>query len=244
MTVTTIHINSLFESLAPLVESVAANGLPTDARLIFHGRNTVVAVQSDEGPVNIKAYKVPHIVNRIAYGMLRPSKAERAFNHAMKLISMGFHTPEPIAFIEIRNFGMLNHSYFFSRHIDGAREVRDIADLPQCHAMLREIAALMVGMHSKGILFKDFSPGNLLYTTDREGRRHYMLVDINRMKFGVHDAERLYSMFGRLLNTEELTADLARYYCEESGINPESEQGLHVIKVARSEFRRFNRIKG
>lgn len=239
MTVTTIHINSLYDSLAPLVDSVVAGGLPADARLVYHGRNTVVAVDSEIGPVSIKAYRVPHAINRVAYGLLRASKASRAFNNAMRLLSLGFDTPEPIAYAETRSFGLFGRSYYFCRHIDGVREVRDIATLPARDAMIAEIAALMVRMHRAGILFKDFSPGNLLYRTDCGGRRHYMLVDINRMRFGVRDRELQMSMFARLIHSEKLTLQLAREYCLAEGTDPDSETGRQTIADARAEFRSF-----
>lgn len=240
MTVTTIHINSVFESLEPLVDSVAANGLPADSRMVYDGpRNTVVAVATDEGDVSVKAYKVPIWINKIAYGLLRASKASRAFNNAMRLLSMGFETPEPIAYAEQRTFGMFGRSYYFCRHINGVREVRDIEQLPEYKTMLREIAELMVRLHRAGVLVKDFSPGNVLYRTDHEGKRHYMLVDINRMRFGVHEREEQMAMFARLLNTEELTAELAREYCRAADI-AETDA---FVEEALKEYRAFWRRK-
>jgi len=238
MTVTTIHINSLYDALSPLVDSVVAHGLPADARMVYDGpRNTVVAVATEEaGDVSVKAYRVPIWVNRIIYGLFRASKASRAFNNAMRLLSLGFDTPEPIAYAEQRTFGMFGRSYYFCRHINGVREVRDIELRPECDAILREIAQLMVRLHAAGVLVKDFSPGNVLYRTDHEGKRHYMLVDINRMAFGVHDHEQQMSMFARILNTEELTAQLAREYCRAAGI---TEGADAFVAEARAEYRAF-----
>ena len=242
MTVTTIHINIVDDSLEPLVDSLAAHGLPADARMVYYGpRNTVVAVGTDEGYVIVKAYKVPIWINKIAYGLLRPSKASRAFNNAMRLLSMGFETPEPIAYAEQRTFGMFGRSYYFCRHINGVREVRDIERLPECKTMLRELAELMVRLHKAGVLVKDFSPGNVLYRTDHEGKRHYMLVDINRMRFDVHEREEQMAMFARLLNTEELTAELAREYCRASGIAEAEAFVADAVKEYRAFWRRRKR---
>lgn len=245
MTVTTIHINSLYDALEPLVEQVAANGLPADSRMVYDGpRNTVVAVGTEEaGDVSIKAYKVPIWINRIAYGMLRASKASRAFNNAMRLLSLGFETPEPIAYAEQRTLGMFGRSYYFCRHINGVREVRDIEERPECAAVLREIAELMVRLHKAGVLVKDFSPGNVLYRTDKDGKRHYLLVDINRMAFDVHDHERQMNMFARLLNTEELTAQLAREYCRAANITGDKAEAFvgEATAVYRAFWRRRKR---
>lgn len=246
MTVTTIHINSLYDALEPLVDTVVAGGLPADSRMVYDGpRNTVVAVATEAvGDVSIKAFKIPIWINRIAYGMLRASKAARSFNNAMRLLSLGFDTPEPIAYAEQRTLGLFGRSYYFCRHINGVHEVRDIERLPECGAILREIAALMVRLHRAGVLVKDFSPGNVLYRTDREGKRHYMLVDINRMAFDVHDRERQMSMFARLLNTEELTAQLAQDYCREAGIAAGADTDAFVAEataVYRAFWRRRKR---
>ena len=61
MTVTTIHINSLYDALEPLVDAVVAGGLPADSRMVYDGpRNTVVAVATEAvGDVSIKAFKIP-----------------------------------------------------------------------------------------------------------------------------------------------------------------------------------------
>ena len=154
MTVTTIHINSLYDALEPLVDAVVAGGLPADSRMVYDGpRNTVVAVATEAvGDVSIKAFKIPIWINRIAYGMLRASKAARSFNNAMRLLSLGFDTPEPIAYAEQRTLGLFGRSYYFCRHINGVHEVRDIERLPECGAILREIAALMVRLHRAGVL--------------------------------------------------------------------------------------------
>lgn len=239
MSVTTIQINSLYEELMPLVESVARDGLPADSRLVYSGRNTVVAVHTDMGPINIKAFRVPHIINRVAYGLLRPSKAARSFNNAMRLLSLGIDTPEPVAYAETRTAGLFGKSYYFSRHEEGVCEVRDLARRPERDTMIAEIAALMARMHAAGILFKDFSPGNLLYRTDAAGRRRYMLVDINRMSFGVHERDRQMAMFERLIHDEDLTAQLARDYCTASGIAPGSPEGERLIADARASYRAF-----
>ena len=242
LTVNTIHTNGLFDSLEPLVEQVLEHGLPPDSRMVYDGpRNTVVAVATDEGDVSIKAYKVPIWINRIAYGFLRPSKAARAFGNALRLLSLGFDTPEPIAYTEQRTMGLFGRSYYFCRHINGVHEVRDIERLPECDAIIRELAELMVRLHSAGVLVKDFSPGNVLYRTDAEGRRRYMLVDINRMRFDVPDPEEQMTMFARLLNTEELTERLAREYCRAAGTADPDAFVAEALAVYRAFGRRRRR---
>lgn len=50
--------------------------------------------------INVKRYRVPIFINRIAYTFFRKSKACRAYNNAFEVIKRGFETPESIAYIE------------------------------------------------------------------------------------------------------------------------------------------------
>ncbi len=45
------------------------------------------------------------------------------------------------------------------------------------------MAHFAANIHNRKVLHKDFTPGNVLWKQDDEGF-HFMIVDINRMKFG------------------------------------------------------------
>lgn len=238
-----VHVGEAFAHIRPLVEQVAENGLPADAQIVYEGRNTIAVVPGSDYPICIKAYKRPHLINRIAYGILRPSKAERAFRNAAELLRTGIATPEPIAFAEVRIHGLLTRSYYFCRYYPDTHDVRDIITLPERDNMFGEIAALMLKMHRSGVLFKDFSPGNLLYRIAPDGSREYMLVDINRMRFGVHNRRQQLTMFARLIHSEKFTLQLARHYLKAGGTDPDSPQGLNTIRAVRCAYRSFWRSR-
>ena len=63
-----------------LVERIVESGLPSEAIVIYRGRNVVATVPSGEITVNIKAFALPNIVNRFVYGRFRDGKARRSFS--------------------------------------------------------------------------------------------------------------------------------------------------------------------
>ena len=63
-------------------------------------RNTIKNVTTQDLVLNIKSFKVPHLVNRIAYSFFRKSKANRSFEYANDLIKKGIKTPKPFAYFE------------------------------------------------------------------------------------------------------------------------------------------------
>ncbi|GAL62962.1 hypothetical protein [Algibacter lectus] len=65
-------------------------------------RNIIKIINIDGVNLNIKAFKIPNLINRVAYNFFRKSKAQRSFEYANKLTKMGVGTPKPIAFFEYK----------------------------------------------------------------------------------------------------------------------------------------------
>ena len=87
------HKNSLIE-LQALLENFEQQG-----RMLSDGsRNQIKIFQLDRDEVAIKAFKVPNLINKVAYKFLRKSKAQRSFEYAQQLLSKGVLTPKPIAY--------------------------------------------------------------------------------------------------------------------------------------------------
>src|SRR5690554_3820205 len=63
-------------------------------------RNTIKLFKLKDQVVNIKSFKIPNLVNKVAYRYVRKSKAERSFRYAQVLLEKGIGTPKPIAFSE------------------------------------------------------------------------------------------------------------------------------------------------
>lgn len=201
-----------------MVREVASGALPADARIVYKGRNRVFAICRGGEWLCVKAFRKPSLLNSYVYTHLRESKAKRSFEFANRLLTMGICTPEPIAYAEVKRRGRLLESYYISRYVE-AENMRQWEDKPDAEPLLRAFAAEMVKIHRCGVLHKDFSPGNVLYVGPADGSYRFMLIDLNRMEFGVNNRSKLMRNF-RAINLEaEQTRRLARYYAEAAGLD-------------------------
>lgn len=225
------------EAQMALARSIAAAGLPPDAQIIYEGRNRVARVVCDGKPLIVKEFKVPNIINRYVYVTLRKSKARRSFENALRLLQMDFGTPAPIAWMECRNTLSLGLSYYICEEVRG-KDLRSLTAKPEAEPLIHALAREMGRLHSAGVWHKDFSPGNILYTSEtREGKMlfKFYLIDLNRMQFGVKHPGKLLSNFGMLGNELEVRR-IARAYAP---FSPFSLTEAQADRQARDARRRF-----
>ncbi len=216
-----IELNTDSVEARQLMEHVARDGEEScPMELIYkNGRNRTYRVMVDGKRAVLKCFKVPNAINSLVYVNLRKSKARRSYEYAKRLDEMGIGTPMPLAYAECRDGLRLRRSYYLCDYIDG-QEVRCWERLPDASPMLKALARDMVRLHRKGVFHKDFSPGNILYTVTPDGNFRFYYIDLNRVKFGVHDSNVLMQNF-RCINTDLYeTRRLARYYAEAAGLDP------------------------
>ena len=179
--------NPKFKFLENSVNNFIHNFHSSGTLLVKGNRNTIRLFPADTLTLNIKAFKVPHLLNQIIYKFIRPSKAKRSFEYATILLEKGIGTPQPIAFIEnFSNLG-LRDSYYVSEHLNADLTFRELVEIPNFknhEEILRAFARFCFKIHEKGIEFLDHSPGNTLVKIEGDKYKFY-LVDLNRMKF--HD---------------------------------------------------------
>ena len=75
-------------------------------------RNSLKLFNLDGEILNVKSFKVPNVINKVAYRFLRKSKAERSYNYANKLIDLNIGTPQPVAFYEFKS------AFFFGKSLE------------------------------------------------------------------------------------------------------------------------------
>ena len=196
------------EAFSPIRKEIiqAVGNFEREGRKIGPGkRNVLKAVSVGGKELNIKAFKVPNIVNKVAYRFFRKSKAERSFIYAKELLKRGIKTPTPVAYVEeVTSFAFLK-SFYVSEHLDYDLTFRDL-DLKQNghEEILRAFTRFTYELHEKGIEFLDHSPGNTLIRINKDGYDFY-LVDLNRMNFKTLDP------IERLRNFERLSRERAVY---------------------------------
>ncbi len=173
-----------------------------DSSHILHAaRNEIRVVECAGEDYVVKSFKVPNIINRFAYRYIRPSKAKRSYEYSLKL---GSDTcPEPVAYIEQFHQGGLSRSYYISRYFKYDFTIRPILRdelFENRTQLLQKFSEFSYDLHQRGILHRDFSPGNILIKKQGEGYL-FKVVDINRMQF------RSLNLKDRLTNFVRLTQD-------------------------------------
>jgi len=190
-------------------------------------RNTIKNVTIQDLDLNIKSFKVPHLINRIAYSFFRKSKAHRSFEYAEILIKNGINTPKPIAYFEFSNFNFLSKSFYISNQLDydiTYRELVNNKDYPNFDIILREFTRFTFDLHEKGINFLDHSPGNTLIKRNESTKKYdFYLVDLNRMKFHQMSFKDRMKNFSKLTPRKEMVEVMANEYAKLFG---ESEKKI------------------
>lgn len=180
------QINELFLPNEKDIFLMVENFTKTGEDFIIGQRNSIKLFNIQDVKVNIKSFKIPNLINKIAYRYFRKSKARRSFEYATRLLENGIGTPQPIAYLENYNWLGLNDSYYACEHLQcdlTFRELLERADYPDHDKILRQFTRFSYKLHQKGIEFKDHSPGNTLIKKSADGHYDFFLVDLNRMNF-------------------------------------------------------------
>lgn len=158
-------------------------GLPetfnTSGEIIHNARNQIRVYDVDGKKVNVKKFCIPPIVNRILYSWgWRIPKAKKTFMNAQAIVERGFQTPKPYGYIIERNGWLINFSYFISEQIEGVQPIREAGFDKD---LIRALARYTADLHQKGLMHKDYTPGNILYSV-KDGKYDFWMVDINRFR--------------------------------------------------------------
>jgi hypothetical protein len=180
------HIHKKYQSLTEEIKKI-----PNEKYKVLHTfcnkRNTVELAEISTHTFVIKKYKVPNFFNRIAYTFFRRSKAQRAYDNALRILRCGVRTPFPVAYIETQKKRLFHTGYFISEYLN-LPTLENFAmentneDMQQ---MKLDFTDFTISLHRKGILPLDYNPKNIFYYRDKTDKKYkFALTDINRAKFG------------------------------------------------------------
>lgn len=177
-------------------------------------RNKIKIFELEGQEVNVKSFKIPNLINKVAYRFFRKSKAQRSFEYAHQLLSRGIGTPYPIAYAEEKEGPFFKKSFYVSEHLQIDLTYRTLVqqrDYPQWEQILRAFTRFTFELHEKQIQFLDHSPGNTLIKLNG-GDYQFFLVDLNRMNFKPLNFEERMKNFSRLTPEKEMIKVMASEY--------------------------------
>ena len=237
-----------FKELEPLLLDVKSYFNESE-NFIHDARNKLKTIQYKGLDIVIKSFKKPNIINQFAYSYLRDSKAKKSYLHALKLEELNVTTPSPIGYIEFYSCTLLQESFFLSIQTHYNFTIREVLlnkDWPDHDLIFKQFGEFSQSIHSKGVLHKDYSPGNILISRIKEGNYRFDLVDINRMAF------LELSHIQKMKNLSKLWADeddmklIASAYAKAEGINVEkTSQEMIKFDLENKKVKNFKkRLKG
>ena len=212
-------------------------------------RNIIKLFTVDGAAINIKSFKIPNLINKIAYKYFRKSKARRSFEYATNLLEKGIGTPQPIAFFENYSWLGLKESYYASEHLQTEltfRELVEIPDYPDHATILRQFTRFSFNLHEKGIEFLDHSPGNTLIKKVSEKQYEFFLVDLNRMNFHAEmDINMRMKNLSRLTPKKEMIEVMSDEYAKlyNKPVKEVFDKMWHYTCEFQEKYQRKRRLK-
>ena len=212
-----------------------------EGTIVYDGRNRVVRLEHEGETMMVKCFKRVNIIQQIVYTFFRKSKAERAFLFAGEFSKRGISTPQRIAFLEEKRWGLFLKGYFVRKEVEGT----------ECHLLLREVKefspqladAVMkqtVLMHSKGILHGDLNLSNFL-CVEKSGDYYFNMIDINRSRFcdGYPSNNDCLKNLVRTTHRRDLYEYLIASYARQRGWDEKETVQQAVALLDRFEHRKF-----
>lgn len=229
------YLTSFVEDLVDVFES--------DGEEIYRGRNVIRVYSIGKLPLNVKRYHIPHGLNRLLYSWgIRTPKARRAYRYAKILNDKGIDTPSPIGWLEERNgIGLLGYSYLVTLQCDYGHTLYEMGNAKPgtYEQMAKALAHFAANIHNRQVLHKDFTPGNILWKQDEEGF-HFMLIDINRMRFGTVSVKEGLFNLRKLWGPKEFIRLLVTEYARVRNY-PEQKAVDYVMKSRKRFWTRYQR---
>lgn len=215
-----VYVDAGFCTLTSYVKALPALFKYDSGTVIYKGRNELREMDWHGTKVVIKSFRVPNLINRIAYGVFRSSKAQRSFEYAEMLRREGIGSPAPVAYYTERNGLLFTRSYYVSLKSECPYSYVNLmrGDFPGQEEILRAIARTTAALHEKGYLHKDYSRGNILFRHTDKGVE-VEIIDLNRIRFRTVNMEEGCRNFERLPGTPEMFAILADEYAKARGFD-------------------------
>lgn len=213
--------------------------LPSNKNVLVEGKRNVIKKASyNDAPITIKQFKKLNFVKAVIYTYFRENKAKRSFEYAKYLLEHDILTPEPYAYVEVKNsFGLLCECYYVCQLIQYDFTIREIIHdplFPKREKILEGFTEFSFKLHEANVNFLDHSPGNTLIVKNGDEFKFY-LIDLNRMKFQKMSLEDRMDNLKKLWFSKDMIRLISKKYEELSG--------LSAVSLSEELLKRTNQFK-
>lgn len=234
-------INKEYRQLEGFIKNLPEQ-ITRTGETLYSGRNLIKVFDIEGLKINVKSFKKPIFINRIAYTFFRKSKAKRSYQYALRLKEKGFNTPDPIAYMEVNEGGLLDSSYYISiqEEYDGILRELKQGTLNEHKELIVRFASYTANLHDNRILHLDYSPGNILYKK-KDGQYSFYLVDLNRMEFDKEiTLDKACFNFRRLWGSDDMIKLFVEEYAKARGFDIE-ESLQRAFRYRKDFWEKFTR---
>ena len=208
-------------------------------------RNTVEGVYFGNQRFVIKKYKRPTLANCLVYTWFRKTKPKRAYEYAQRLLEKGIKTPKPVAYIEIKKHLFFHTGYFISEYLPFPTLKEAYCNTTESRMkekMEKAFVDFLICLHTdKQIIQTDSVSSNYL-VNENNGNHEFILVDVNRIRFGKTPSIRqAMKSFNQLCNDYHELAKVVPHYMEAR--KADVEKGFSYILLTKYSSRIRSRLK-
>ena len=225
----TLVLHPDYTELADFLQSLPERFARGEGTLIHNGRNQLRRITYQGTDYVAKSFRRPNFINRFVYGIFRPSKAKRSYDHARMFQAIGVGTPQPVGYLNIRQGLLFDRSYYVTlastcpyRYEDLFHRQFDYED-----EVLRAVGHVTAILHNHGYAHKDYGRANILFGRTPQSIR-LDIVDLNRLAVGPLDMKAGCKNLERLPATPAMHRIIATEYARVRGFDPEACYRLMV----------------
>lgn len=214
-----------------------------NSNTIHKARNELKVIEYKGVKTVVKGFKVPNIINQIAYAYFRDSKAKKSYKNAIKLKNLGLNTPEPIGYIEFYKNFLFKESFFIAKKYEYDFTIREPLrnkQLKNREDIIKKFVEFTYNLHKNSVYHKDFSAGNTLVSIN-DNNYEFSVVDINRMEFKTIDLETGLDNFAKLWLDEDDIILIATTYS--NLVNADKNEAIKLLKNSDRKLKEFVEFK-
>lgn len=216
----TMEVHAGYESLTDYIASIPQRFAEGEGTLVYKGRNELRCMEHEGQQFVVKSFHRPHFINRLVYGLLRPSKAKRSFQYAEAFLKMGVGTPQPVAYVNVRDGLQFDKSFYISLKSPCPHTYAELFDhqFEFADDVVRAVGHATAILHQHGYAHKDYGRGNILFGLV-DGQVKIEIVDLNRMHIGPIGLKAGCKNFERLPATPHMHRLMAEAYARVRGFD-------------------------